>query len=650
MFRFTNSRAISAIFAGNSCGGFQGAPDVDTPLLPTDIERLPNGQYLVNTLGGTIKLLNNDGSLRGNFMTPAETGANYVDAVRFGSTSLELHPDFGAPGTFGYGKAYHIVTQIPSEGTRRGLPESGIAADFSAVEKRAYGDTTANGLTGLSPEGSSFGHQTVVREYDLSAWITSGYAADSLTGASAPPSRDVLRVDQLGGNHSTFDMAFNARGDLSVTTGDSGFNQGPTHPDFAGRSARQSSQDLNTIYGKVFRINPDVTASHAGRVGENGQYSIPADNPYYDTTLDPRFVLAPGADPENDGDPDSTVANSTVIENNDGTLDEIYAVGLRSPIRVENDPRDATGSTLILGDVGGGSREEATLFDVATSGPNAGQAPNLGWGRFEGTINGSTSVTLAPGSVVVPPNFEYDHSEQSLTRSGGQITSFNNETGGLAIQGGEIYSGTQLGSAFTDKYIASELGFHNTNTVELSRLIVGDFDNPGTFTMLNLDPSGQRFDSPQLAADDFAPGFNFSQPGVDFFGDGTRLLPERLYGVYADSETGELFVLGGSTLGNATISRIIAVGTPGDVDGMNGVTIEDFNIIRDNLGKEVLSRDMGDLTGDGKVGLSDFQEWLDNAPPQVLAEAGFATVPEPSAAVLLLLAIAGLRGVFVRGE
>lgn len=622
-------------FCGNACGFTQGTPTLTTPLLPTDIESLPNGHYLVNTLGGTIKLTDSQGRLRGDFLTPAETGVSYVDSIRFGSTSLELHPDFGTPGAFGYGKAYHISAQLPSEGTRRNIPETGIPADFSAVEKRAYGDTTAdNGATGLSPEGSSFAFQTAIREYDLSAWVASGYAADTLAGGAAPPTRDLLRIDQTGNNHTTYDLAFNAAGDLFITTGDGGFQEGPTHPDFAGRVRRQSSQDLNTVFGKVFRINPDINAPNAGRVGDNGQYSIPADNPYFDNTQDPRFVLPPGVDPENDGDPNSTIANSTVFENNDGTLDEIWAVGLRSPIRLENDRRDASGNTLALSDVGGGSREEATFF----SRPNNGGAANLGWGRLEGSLHITSSVTLAPNSELVSPTFEYDHSGNSLPTSGGLINDFDPSVGGLAIEGGEIYVGQLLGEDFEGNYIAAELGFHGGSSSKLSRLLLGDFEHPGQFFALNLDPEGQRFEAPRLEADDFAPGFDFTENGVDFAGDGTRLLPERVYGVYADNKTGELFVLGGSTDGAATISRIMLPEffTPlaGDYNGDGRVEAADYTVWRDSNGATGVPLYSGaDGNGDGRIDHVDYQVWKDQyGVSQPLDSTG---VPEPTGLALL---------------
>lgn len=63
--------------------------------------------------------------------------------------------------------------------------------------------------------------------------------------------------------------------------------------------------------------------------------------------------------------------------------------------------------------------------------------------------------------------------------------------------------------------------------------------------------------------------------------------------------------------------------TPGDVDGMNGVTLDDFEIIRQNFFTSATSRLDGDLTGDGIVDFDDFRQWKQNYNvPPVAAAAG----------------------------
>ncbi len=79
---------------------------------------------------------------------------------------------------------------------------------------------------------------------------------------------------------------------------------------------------------------------------------------------------------------------------------------------------------------------------------------------------------------------------------------------------------------------------------------------------------------------------------------------------------------------------------PGDVDQSGTVDTADFGIIRDNLGKSVTARNLGDLDGNRRVDLNDFQSWLDLVPPALAAEAlasYSANVPEPSGLALSVL-------------
>jgi len=85
--------------------------------------------------------------------------------------------------------------------------------------------------------------------------------------------------------------------------------------------------------------------------------------------------------------------------------------------------------------------------------------------------------------------------------------------------------------------------------------------------------------------------------------------------------------------GNATAAVV-----PGDVNGNGSPGIEDFNIIRNNLGRSVAARNLGDLDGSRKVDLNDFQMWLEVAPGSAGSEALAAmlgTIPEPSAGLLI---------------
>jgi glucose/arabinose dehydrogenase len=130
--------------------------------------------------------------------------------------------------------------------------------------------------------------------------------------------------------------------DIYISLGDGGQadDEGPGH------SAGGNGQDTNVILGKVIRI--DIN----GRSSPNGQYAVPAGNP---------FAGAPG-------------------------VDEIYAYGLRNPYSFSF---DRSGGNLYLADVGQNSLEEV---DIIVKGGN------YGWNIKEGTFYFDPNGT-GPGYV-----------------------------------------------------------------------------------------------------------------------------------------------------------------------------------------------------------------------------------------------------------
>ena len=156
-------------------------------------------------------------------------------------------------------------------------------------------------------------------------------------------------------NHNGGQVQFDAGGRLYAGFGDGG----------AGNDPDQNGQNLETLLGKLIRIDPRQIAGGA-------PYAIPPGNPLAGST--------PGRD-------------------------EIWAYGLRNPYRFSFDRQ--TGD-LWLGDVGEDTREEV---DRAAAGAG-GQ--NYGWRCYEGTIPTPAIPTPAiptpcdsPGHV--PPLFDLDH-------------------------------------------------------------------------------------------------------------------------------------------------------------------------------------------------------------------------------------------------
>jgi glucose/arabinose dehydrogenase len=169
--------------------------------------------------------------------------------------------------------------------------------------------------------------------------------------------RDVLVVDQPFSNHNGGNLAFGPDGYLYIGLGDGGSSGDPLG----------NAQSLDTLLGKMLRIDPRPAAGRA--------YSIPEDNP---------FVGTEDARPE------------------------IWAYGLRNPWRYSFDRE--TGD-LWIADVGQAVREEID-FQPASS----GGGENYGWNLFEGT------VPFEGGDLpdAVRPILEYGR-DQGATVIGGYV-------------------------------------------------------------------------------------------------------------------------------------------------------------------------------------------------------------------------------------
>ena len=215
------------------------------------------------------------------------------------------------------------------------------------------------------------------------------------TGGGPHPTGQGHRVfafEQPQFNHNGGDLDFGPDGLLYISSGDGGgkddqdcqndFDARPMfgHPDGG------NGQNLTTPLGKILRIDP------AGRTSANGQYAVPATNP---------FVETPGAAPE------------------------IYAYGFRNPFRQSFD-----GGDLWTADVGQNDVEEVD-HDAAGG--------NYGWRLREGAFGfdpagfaskgfNSDAFVFAqpPQPGLEDPVANYDHDD------------------GSAVIGGFVYRGTSM--------------------------------------------------------------------------------------------------------------------------------------------------------------------------------------------------------------
>ena len=221
------------------------------------IDEPGTARFFVNDMRGPLYSVSYDGDTVTEYVdTHADNWGFSVESTgrERGMQSFAFHPQFGQAGAPGVGKFY----------TWSDVTNTEPAPDFV-------------------PGGGQNTHDTVLLE-----WRARTPGATTYDGG-AP--RELFRFEQPFRNHNGGQIGFNplaAPGDadfglLYVGVADGGSGGDPLF----------NSQKLNSGFGKIFRIDP------LGSNSANGQYGIPAENPF------------------NDGD--------------DATLSEIYAYGVRNP-------------------------------------------------------------------------------------------------------------------------------------------------------------------------------------------------------------------------------------------------------------------------------------------------------------------------------
>ena len=187
----------------------------------------------------------------------------------------------------------------------------------------------------------------------------------------------IMMIEQPVWNHNGGCLKFGPDGYLYIGMGDGG----------AGNDPFDSGQTRTSLLGKMLRIDVD-----------NGlPYTIPEDNPFAE---------------------------------DDFTLDEIWALGLRNPWRYSFDRE--TGD-LWIGDVGQAKIEEIDFQPASSTG-----GENYGWRCYEGNdFTGNTPMDQCEGDVTFPV-FETFHNQ-----------------GACSITGGFVYRGS-LYSELYGKYICAD--------------------------------------------------------------------------------------------------------------------------------------------------------------------------------------------------
>ena len=262
--------------------------------------------------------------------------------------------------------------------------------------------------------------------------------------------------------------------------------------------------------------------------------------------------------------------------------DEIWAYGLRNPWRASFD-RD-TGD-LYIGDVGQNAREEIDVQPAASVG-----GENYGWRLREGTIPTPTGgVGGAKPAGAIDPIYDYEH-------GGGA-----NE--GFSVTGGYVYRGPI--DEIQGDYFFADFATERIWSLEF------DGSDPNTHDGTNftnfVDRTSQL--APVSGAISQISSFGEDHAGNLYLTELSRFVPNA----------GELF-------------RVYLVGDANGDAVVNGL---DANIISLHWLLDPAEYHEGDLNGDGVVNGLDANilslHWLDGN--------SAAAIPEPSAAVLALVAV-----------
>lgn len=348
-----------------------GAPDYGISP-PGDASRL-----FVVEQKGTLRIIQNGSLLPGaaldiqNLVQIAPVGTGPLNPANAnderGLLGLAFHPGFNTPASPGYRTLYTYTSEALGAGP-----------------------------TYVAPNAAVQNYRNIVSEWKMSA-------ADP--NVVDPASRrEIISFGKNAGNHNGGTITFGPDGYLYLGVGDGGNanDVGASHIEPGG-----NAQNLTTPLGKMIRIDPlspPLTSGSGNPVSANGQYRIPATNPFQ------------GA----------------------GQVPEIYAYGFRNPYRFSF---DTLNGDLIVADVGQNSIEE---IDRVTLGGNYGWAVKEGtflFNRSTGTVGANSPGS--PAGLVDPISgtlgtLEYDHGD------------------GISITGGFVYRGSAIPALF-GKYVFGDL-------------------------------------------------------------------------------------------------------------------------------------------------------------------------------------------------
>lgn len=219
---------------------FASLPDIDgvAARMMNLVDEPATRRLFVNDMRGPVYSVSYDGRqvvLYLDINAPAWGVVVQSGGRERGFQSFAFHPQFGQPGTPGFGKFY----------TYTDTSNQGASPDF----------TTRHTATT---------HDTVLLE-----WTAKTPGAPAYDGG---PPRELMRFRQPYANHNAGHLAFNPL--ARPGTPEFGLLYAGVADGGSGGDPLRLSQDLGSAFGKIFRIDPLGTSS------ANKKYGIPANNPF----------------------------------------------------------------------------------------------------------------------------------------------------------------------------------------------------------------------------------------------------------------------------------------------------------------------------------------------------------------------------------
>lgn len=344
--------------------------------------------------------------------TAPDPGTGWSTAIAFPNLTFR-DPTFLVPepnsNRLCVGTLWGIVYRIVND------PETSARTVFLDVSDRTQ-VSDSSGLLGLAfhpefgaPGSSNRGYVYVAYQYSPNpvygyqpSWNRLSRFTVPDGAAAADPGSELVLIDQFDPEpwHNGGDLFFGDDGFLYLSAGDGG----------GANDSFGFSQKLDGgFFGGVLRIDVDMDPARSHPIRRqprssspsmpsfSGNYTIPNDNPF----LDP----------------------------SGGTLEEFWAIGLRSPHRMTHDP---IGRRIWVGDVGQTTVEEIDVIE---------KGRNYQWPYREASVQGPKPKPSPLIGVDQPPVFSYPVGD-----------------GNNCVIGGYVYRGREHAALLDGKYIFGDNG------------------------------------------------------------------------------------------------------------------------------------------------------------------------------------------------